>query len=548
MVSQNPSPKLKPGNNTPSAVLPVDSPIDSIDLEAATVNEEKHSSRHHETPLERRTSAVNEAWPTPELEANPELMKEAIKEEKDVFLVTFDDNDPLDPKNWSKLYRWYLTFASSLLVLNASFASSAPSGMLPPIMSHFEMSQIEGTLTISLFLLGYCVGPFLWAPTSEQIGRRPMFIVGFLGYFILQIACAVAPNTAALLVFRFLGGCFAACPLTNSGAVLGDIWDNEQRGSATAIFTLSPFAGPSAGPLVAGALMTSNVSWQWLFWILSIFAGICWIMIIVSIPETYGPVILVQKAKALRASTGDPRYKAALELNEVSFAKKLGRILGRPWKIFFVEPMLVIITLYMSFVYGLLYLLFLAYPVVFVQGHGFNGLESGLTFLPIFIGGIMAVFLYLCVFAPIYLKVSQAHDGKAPPESRLPMAQWGGPILAISMFWFGWTSYPWINYWVPVVSGLGLGLSVVLLFLSLFNYIIDAYLPVAASALASSTVVRSAFGAGFPLFGKQMYETLDPRIASTVLAACTLLLVPVPFVFEKYGPAIRKRSKYGLST
>jgi len=71
-------------------------------------------------------------------------------------------------------------------------------------------------------------------------------------------------------------------------------------------------------------------------------------LIIFTIPETYGPVILVQKAKTLRASTGDSRYKAALEIEVTSFAKKVGRILGRPWKIFFVEAMLVIITLYMS--------------------------------------------------------------------------------------------------------------------------------------------------------------------------------------------------------
>lgn len=497
--------------------------------------------------LERRTSAVNDAWPSAELAEDPALAMEAKNEKSDLFLVTFDEGDPLNPKNWSRWFRWYLTFASSLLVLNASFASSAPSGLIRTLMSEFHMSQIEGTLTVSLFIAGYCVGPFVWAPTSESIGCRPMFIVGFFGYFIFQIACALAPNTAALLVFRFLSGCFAACPLTNSGAVLGDIWDNETRGSATAIFTLSPFAGPAIGPIVGGYIELSGIKWQWLFWILTIFSGVCWLMILFTIPETYGPVILVKKAKALRKSSGDSRYKAALELQEVSMGKKLGRILGRPWKIFFFEPMLVIITLYMSFVYGLLYLLFLAYPVVFIQGHHLNAGESGLTFLPIFLGGVIGVILYLYIYAPMYTRVSQANGGKASPETRLPMAKIGGPILTISMLWFGWTSYPHISLWAPVLAGLGVGLSIVLLFLSLFNYIIDAYLPVAASALAASTVVRSAFGAAFPLFGNQMYVRLDPRIASTVLAAITLLMVPVPFVFEKLGPRIRKSSRYGLS-
>lgn len=104
MVSQTGTPKFK-SNSTPSTILPVGSRVESLDLEAAASNieDEKNHSKlvdhgRHGTPLERRTSAINEAWPNAELQENPELMKETIKEEKDIFLVTFDDNDPLDPK------------------------------------------------------------------------------------------------------------------------------------------------------------------------------------------------------------------------------------------------------------------------------------------------------------------------------------------------------------------------------------------------------------------------------------------------------------------
>lgn len=114
---------------------------------------------------------------------------------------------------------------------------------------------------------------------------------------------------------------------------------------------------------------------------------------------------------------------------------------------------------------------------------------------------------YLYVFSPRYLEISQAHGGIAPPESRLEMAKWGGPILTISMLFFGWTSYPSISLWVPVLAGFGVGMALIMLFLSLFNYIIDAYLMVAASALAASTVVRSAFGAGFPVSTSSVLST-----------------------------------------
>ena len=84
----------------------------------------------------------------------------------------------------------------------------------------FGFSQEVAILTISLFVAGYCVGPLLWGPLSESYGRRPMFIISFVVYAAFQVGCALAKNTASILVFRFLGGCFAAAPLTNSGAML----------------------------------------------------------------------------------------------------------------------------------------------------------------------------------------------------------------------------------------------------------------------------------------------------------------------------------------
>lgn len=103
----------------------------------------------------------------------------------------------------------------------------------------------------------------------------------------MLIGSALAPNTAALLVFRFLGGTFAACPLANSGAVVADIWDAGTRGKAMAIFALAPFAGPAIGPIVGGYMQVAGVGWRWLFWVLTIFTGVCWVLIYFTLPETY---------------------------------------------------------------------------------------------------------------------------------------------------------------------------------------------------------------------------------------------------------------------
>ncbi|KAG8990431.1 hypothetical protein FRB94_013368 [Tulasnella sp. JGI-2019a] len=224
---------------------------------------------------------------------------------------------------------------------------------------------------------------------------------------------------------------------------------------------------------------------------------------------------------------------------------RLENVLGRPFKVLFLEPMLIAITLYMSFVYGCIYLLFEAYPIVYTEGHHLNSGESGLMFLPLFLGGVTGVFLYIFYFNPAYTKMIEEYaPNPVPPEARLIPAFYGGPLLLVSFLWFGWTSYPGLSLWAALPSGAPMGVGVILIFLALFNYIIDAYLMVAASALAATTVVRSLFGAGFPLFATQMYEKLNPRWASTLLAGITLLLLPIPFILHRYGAHIRRTSRY----
>lgn len=131
------------------------------------------------------------------------------------------------------------------------------------------------------------------------------------------------------------------------------------------------------------------------------------------------------------------------------------------------EPMLIAITLYMSFVYGCIYLLFEAYPIVFTEGHHLNSGESGLMFLPLFLGGVTGCIIYVIYYNPLYEKQVKIYaPNMVPPEQRLLPAFVGGPLLMISFFWFGWTSFPNISLWAPLLSGYIMGISVIFIFVS----------------------------------------------------------------------------------
>lgn len=464
----------------------------------------------------------------------------------DPYLVQFAPDDKDNPKNWSRRRRWYLTYFAGLLGFNATFASSAPSGIATQLMARFNLSEEVAALTISLFVAGYCVGPLFWGPLSEQYGRRLIFLVTFPVYICFQVGCALSKNTASIIIFRLLGGLFAAAPLTNSGALISDIWDAKTRGKALALFTLAPFVGPAFGPLVGGYIAQSGTPWPWLFWVLTIFATVCFVLIYFTLPETYAPIVLLHKAKQLRLETGDNRYRAPLELiQEKQLHKRLKDSLTRPFRILICEPMLIAVTAYMSFVYGCVYLLFEAYPVVFTGEHNFQPGVLGLTYIPLVVGSILGVFGYLLIFHPQYEAAMDRHKaGLVSPEIRLNLAMSGAPLFAITFFWFGWTSFSSISYWAPMLAGALMGLSSIWIFLALFNYIIDVYLVAAASALAANTVFRSAAGAVFPLFASQMYTALDPRWASTLLGCIACMMIPIPIVLKRYGPTLRARSQF----
>ncbi|BGP15715.1 hypothetical protein JCM10213v2_003704 [Rhodosporidiobolus nylandii] len=509
---------------------------DAVDLEKGAKEEVDTQEEQADVPPKQETPA--KGGPPPQ------------QGDEDPFLVTMKGREHLNPHTWSVWYRWWLTGFAGLLVLNATFASSAPSGLIPAIMGHFGVSQEVGILTIAVFVAGYMVGPLLWGPLSERYGRRLVFLGVWVPYIAFGgVGCALSPNIGSLIVFRFLGGCFAASPLTNSGGVIADLWDADRRGDALAIFALMPFAGPALAPIISGTLAVTDTNWRWIFWILTIFAGVCGVGIVFLLPETYTPYILHLEAKRLRKETGDDRWHSALDKKQAeTIPAILKRTVLKPFIMIVQEPMLLVITLYMSFVYGIVYLLFEAIPIVFERVHGLNALESGLVFLALLSGGFAAVLGYVFFWNKRYAKEHKRLAGKmVPPEKRLEPLLYAAPLFAVAFFWFGWTGFKAdISIWSPILAVFLLGFCILYVFLTGFNYMIDCYLWNAASALAINTVVRSGFGAGFPLFATQMYNKLTIQGASSLLGGLAIVFVPVPFLLVKYGRKIRSMSKNAI--
>ncbi|KAF8637055.1 hypothetical protein AX16_010910 [Volvariella volvacea WC 439] len=463
--------------------------------------------------------------------------------------VTWDGpNDPENPLSWSTGYKWFLTFLCSFMTLNVTFATSAPTATINLLTEEFNTPKEVADLVVSTFLLGYVFGPLFWAPGSELIGRRPVFILTLSCYTLLHLGQALARNPETLLITRFLAGFFAVAPVTNCTGVIADIWPVAGRGLATNIFTACVFLGSVMGPVISGFIIQSNTGWRWVFWVMMAFAGACTIATAIFLPETYGPIILANKAKRLRILADNEKQASQIyaehERRDWSLSGIVHQTLYRPFQMLALEPILVLVTVYLSLVYGLIYALFPALPVVFVVRRGFSTSEIGLIFLGVGIGTTLGA-ITNHLLSRDYPQLIKKWRGFPPAENRLRGAVIGGPALVIGCFWLGWTGeYASIHWVAPALATVLVGFGIILVFISFSSYLVDTYLIYSATAFAANTVVRSAVAAAFPVFTERMFLELGINWACTLIGLVALLLAPSPLLFMKYGQRIRARSQF----
>ena len=456
--------------------------------------------------------------------------------------VDFAPGDIENPKNWSTRRRWYITIAAVLMVVNATMASSSPSGCLGSISKELHVGEEAAGLVITLFLLGYCAGPLLFAPLSEFYGRRWVFYITFTCYLAFNFLCAFTPNFAGLLVGRFLTGTFASAPLSNAPGVLADIWGPVERGNAMALFSMMTFIGPAVGPVIAG-FIELKLNWRWDFYMLLWFAGITWVTML-TIPETLPAQVLTNKARRIRAAkiAGYENVQSPAEADDTGLVDLFKVALSRPWQIL-LDPIAFFVAIYISIVYALLYMLFTIYPIVFQQKRGWN---SGVGELPLIGTVVGAVLGGMIVFWTSHRDLKKTQAGyQRRAEDRLPLAMAGGVMFAITMFWFAWTAeFNSIHWIVPTIAGVFLAASILLIFVAYLNYLTDTYLMFTASAMAANTITRSAMGAAAPLYTQYMFDALGVGGGGSLIGGVAVLLMPIPFIFYRYGEPLRKRSKF----
>lgn len=527
-----------------------------------------------------------------------------------------------DPRNWTPLTKWSITCVLSLLGFVSPLGSSIIiAGARGIDMSFHLKSRVLSLLPMSLFMLGLGFGPLFMAPLSELKGRKPVYVTTALLFTIFNVATAVAPNYPALLILRFIAGIFGSTGPSLGGGTIGDMFAVRERARAQALYGLGPVLGPVVGNIVGGWIdQSGEKNWRWLLWTLTILSGVVTAICCISLRETYAPVLLRRKCKRLEkalpsASSLSAQAKVPIRerLHQVTPSKeattKMKHALTRPFRLLFTNPICAIMSCYLGFCYGLIFLFLVQHPLLYerrndpeqpspdeLPTYNWTPGLAGMTFVGLAIGFLFATAFVAAYQNRIYEALSErqgvisfvpgwvmgkgknnsggnkqhaidtereagvdtlpkaeamvtppainAAPKKGEPEYRLPLCLLGMFVFPIGLLLFGWAGENRLHWVVPLAGSLLVGAGTITCFQAILVYLVDAFIPYSASAVACAVLVRSVLAATLPLIAGSLYRDLGFGWGSTLLAFIGLAGVPVPIILFRYGGPLRRRFKF----
>ncbi|CEP60784.1 MFS transporter LALA0_S01e18888g [Lachancea lanzarotensis] len=507
------------------------------DLEAAVEEAEQNADPAAVAAVRSRSSSAEE----------DEVFEKA--EEVDPFLVDWNgDSDPEHPLNWSNRKKGFIVAQMMLLTTTTYMGASIYTPGQEEIQKEFHVGHVVGTLNLSLYVLGYGLGPIIFSPLSEvvTIGRQPLYIITLFLFMLFQIGSATVRNMGGLAVIRFIAGVVCSPSLATGGATMGDIINPEIVPIFIGLWAVGAVAAPVIAPLLGAAMVVAK-DWRWVFWLLTFISAFTLVLLTAFFPETQHNNILHRRAKRLRKQTGDNRYYTRQERidSQVEVGAFMKELFVRPFLVMLKEPAVLAFDIYIALCYGAFYLFFEAFPIVFIGIYNFTLVEMGLAYMGFCVGCVIA-YVLLLMYLAMYIG-PKFKNGTFRPEDFLPLAMLVCWCLPLALFLFGWTAR--VHWILPVIAEVFFVLAVFNLFQAAFAYLAISYPRYLASVFASNGFCRSVFASAFPLFGQAMYNNLGSEKypvgwGSSLVGFFCVGLAVIPFFLYKYGPTLRGKSEY----
>ncbi|OAP61065.1 hypothetical protein AYL99_03266 [Fonsecaea erecta] len=473
-----------------------------------------------------------------------------------ILVDWYATDDPENPQNWSRAKKTIVVLQIYLYTLAVYMGSAIFTPSEPFIVEKMGVSPNVAALGLSMYVLGYGIGPLIFSPLSEIpiIGRNPPYMITLGIFVIISIPTAVVNSFPALVVLRFLQGFFGSPCLATGGASIGDIFSLLKLPYFLTGWAAFATAGPALGPIISGFSVPAE-NWHWSLWEIVWLAAPVYVSLLFLLPETSSSNILLRRAARLRKLTGNNSLKSQSEIDQEKLTVNevvIGN-LWRPAQINILDPAVLFTSLYTALMYSIFYSFFEVFPLVYAtgnpgkatQGYGMNGGEIGLIFLSISVGVSIAIAIYVSYLHFVFEPEIRTR-GLGEPERRLIPALPASLLLPIGLFWFAWTgnSSPKIHWIVPTLGVVVFTVGIFILFQCIFIYIPLTYPQYAASLFAGNDFARSSIAAGAIHFSRPLFHNLGVGSGVSLLAGLTVGGIIGIFVLWKFGASLRARSRF----
>ncbi|KXG46796.1 Major facilitator superfamily domain, general substrate transporter [Penicillium griseofulvum] len=548
-------PEEKPGFKLP------DTWIKSLNLNGDESDEknitrlDSNQSNDNSGTLTRASTEVSMQFTEARLEADEQHEIEKLKsipiapkktEDGSILVDWYYTDDPENPHNWSNGKRALITIMICLYTFVVYTTSAIYTSSTEGIMKEFGVSTLVSTLGLSLYVLGYGIGPLVFSPLSEipTIGRNPVYIVTMFLFVIISIPTALVDNFAGLMVLRFLQGFFGSPCLASGGASIGDMYSLMSLPYAMMAWVSAAYCGPALGPLLSGFAVPAK-GWRW-----SLFESIwasapVFILMFMFLPETSSATILLRRANRLRKIHNNNNFQSQSEIDQRSMQISAVAIdaLIKPMEITIKDPAVLFVQIYTAIIYGIYYSFFEVFPLVYPVDYHMNLGQTGLVFLCVMVACLIGVASYASY---IYFWMNPRIRRFGFPQNEkllipaLPASF--GPL--IGLFIFAWTARASIHWIAPTIGITIYGATVFIVMQCIFIYVPLTYPKYAASLFAANDFFRSALACGSVLFAHPLFGNLGVARGVSLLGGLSVIGIIGIWLLYFYGSRLRAMSKF----
>ncbi|KAM0454692.1 hypothetical protein ACHAO4_004504 [Trichoderma viride] len=459
------------------------------------------------------------------------------------FLVEFGPDDQENPLNWSSKVKWGVTAAVSSTGFIRIMVSTMMAPAIETIAEELDMTPIESTMALSVYVLATAIGPMLIGPLSEVYGRKSIYHVTNIWFLVWNLICGFGHSKGLLIAARFLAGFGASAVFSLAYGVLGDVWPPEKRGRSLSMYLLIPLTGAAVGPIVGGFIVQYS-TWRWMFWSTAIFQAVLEVSSLTVFHESYAPVLLRRRAEKRRQETGDSRYYSEIEKRESgrSTAWKIRRSLTRPVRLLMFHSIIQMDAILEGINYGLLYFTLSSFSALYVNTYGESIAISGLHYIAICLGEILGSQICGPLMDYLFTRLKSRDGSTRVPELRIPLMLPSALLTPIGFLLYGWAAKYHLFWLVLDIGAVLLSLGMQVFGTTMRAYVMDAYDEHVSSASAATQLLKSLLAFAFPLFSDSMYKALGYGWGNSLLAFLSIgITIPSICILWYYGASLRAR-------